>query len=199
MSWRVTDQPRPLGAGRVCADHNWSVKSISSPQHGAEQSAGAGSLEPGTTCHRRPPLCAQEPRCRTARGLAAAHRACCRLVDSGSASFAGGRVLARAHHGQNPQSGTPGNAARESRHTSTSDLPRKPGSGTRVAGSYMSPRVAGTRPVDPADRPPDPKVSPPLELPRNSDQSNLWTTHPAVSARGSGTLIRRHWRKRASA
>lgn len=49
------------------------------------------------------PLCAPDPRCHSARGLAAADRACCGLVDSGSAGFAGGRVLApRAPRPEHP-------------------------------------------------------------------------------------------------
>jgi hypothetical protein len=148
------------------------------------KSAGAGSLEPGTTRHSRPPLCAQDPRCRTARGLAAADRACCRLVDSGSAGFAGGRGLAPRTTAGTPRAGHP--AMQRASHATTSNLPRKPGLGTGVAGSYMPPpRVASSRPVDPADRPPDPKACPPRELLRNSNQSDLWTTHPAVSAKGA--------------
>jgi hypothetical protein len=103
-------------------------------------------------------------------------RACCRLVDSGSAGCAGGRVLApHAPRPEPPERHTPQCSA-ESRRATTSDLPRKPGSGTGVAGSYMSLGIASTRPVDPADRPPDPKACPLRELPRSGDQSGLWTT-----------------------
>jgi hypothetical protein len=146
------------------------------------KSAGAGSLEPGTTRHSRPPLCAQDPRCSRPRSCRSGVLSACRLRLGGLCRRTWSRP---AHHGRNPQSRTPRDAARESRHATTSNLPRKPGLGTGVAGSYMPPRVASSRPVDPADRPPGPKACPPRELPRNSNQSDLWTTDPAVSAKGA--------------
>jgi hypothetical protein len=149
------------------------------------KSAGAGSLEPGTTCHSRP-----RPglKIHAAALLEASHRPIGRaagLTTPARRALPEDAFSPRAHHGRNPQSRTPRDAARESRHATTSNLPRKPGLGTGVAGSYMPPRVASSRPVDPADRPPDPKACPPRELPRNSNQSDLWTTHPAVSAKGA--------------
>jgi hypothetical protein len=149
------------------------------------KSAGAGSLEPGTTRHSRPPLCAQDPRCRTARGLAAADRACCRLVDSGSAGFAGGRGLAPRTTAGTPRAGHP--AMQRASHVTPQRLTCRANQAWARGLQVLTcpPRVASSRPVDPADRPPDPKACPPRELLRNSNQSDLWTTHPAVSAKGA--------------
>jgi hypothetical protein len=77
-----------------------------------------------------------------------------------------------------PERGTPRNASGKSRHVTTSGVRHKPGTGAGFAGSYISPAVlSGHVPIIRRIDRPAPRACPPRGLPRNGDQSNLWTTH----------------------
>jgi hypothetical protein len=111
----------------------------------------------------------------------------------------------RAFHGRNPQSGTP--AVQRASHVTPQRLTSR-ANHARARGL----QVLTCPPASPVDVPLIQRIDRPIqkpaprELPRNSDQSDLRTTHPAVGARGSerssavigGSVLPREARGRAA-
>jgi hypothetical protein len=198
MSGRVADPPRPL-----VHDESWRTELVC--QVHSECAAGRGSGQPvtGRSSPGGPVMAVPAPRSGSplciARGLTSADRACCGLVNSGSAGSAGGRALApRA-----PRSGHSSGAAHPAMHRASRATPRCPApraNRARARGCNVSPvvrRVAGTRPVEARGSAAGSKGAP---APRIAEEKRrIGPLDHAPERKACGTPISRHGTERAFA